>query len=102
MARTEPSKEENEKAIAELKREMRGAHPMKYKNARFGLAMTFGDYNGRTMPLKDSVYRVEAFDVASGQKLSIADFHFDHFDGGMRRETARMMAEELTERINAQ
>lgn len=91
MARTEPNKEDNEVAIRELKSETRGEHPMKYKDARSGLA-------GNDL----CAYRVVAIETEGGQLLQVAHFPFDPFDGNKRRDTARMMAEELVEWINKQ
>lgn len=89
VTRTEPNKEQNEQAIAELKRETRGEKPLKYKDARIGRA--------RTAYIE--CYSVRAVDEY-GQDVQVALFPYDDFDDGLRRETARMMAEELAESIN--
>lgn len=87
--RTEPTKDGNEVAIAELKRETRGTWPLKYRDARSGIAVTSYD-----------AYKVVAT-ADDGQSVTVAIFPYDDFDEGRRRETARIMAEELAERINA-
>ena len=85
--RTEPTKEENEAAIAELKRETRGKLTHEYSDARAG---TFEPH----------MYSVFARSDVGMMDCRIADFYFDHYEGGRSREAARIMAEELAERIN--
>lgn len=89
MARTEPNKDENEMAIAELKRETREAMPIKYREATSGMFVG-------TVP----AYKVIATDDC-GQRVTLALFPYDDFDEGKRRIGARIMAEEMAERINA-
>lgn len=92
MARTEPNKMENDAAIAELKRETREHPPIKYSDATSGL------FNSTI----SSAYKVVATEGSfnGGQRVTVALFPFDEFDGGNRRNAARIMAEELAERIN--
>jgi hypothetical protein len=86
--RTEPTKRENEQDIAALKRETRG-EPMKFIDAVCGVAVT--EYEA---------YKVVATGFLDGQRMTVAIFPYDNFDGGKRRETARIFAEELADRLN--
>lgn len=91
--RTEPTKAENEAAIAKLKREMREEMPIKYRHARTGC------YQWRANHPQPHAYTVKATDDC-GQEVTVAEFPFDDFDGGKRRICARTMADTLAEQIN--
>jgi hypothetical protein len=97
--RTEPNKVENEAAIAQLKRETRGEHPMKYRDARAGATTKVRPMVNSHETWNEHGYTVRAFDD-NGQSVEVAFFPLDDFDEGKRRETARMMAEELADTIN--
>jgi len=95
MAKVEPSKEENDKAVAELKRQIRENEiiDVHFRNARVGV-----------FPVSGSAYRVVAdaqwiengaLKRASSQ--GVADFYF----GAHNRQSARNMAERLADLINA-
>lgn len=83
----ESTKEANEVDIRALRKSFDGELPIKYRDARMG------------MQLMLNVYRVVAMGD-DGQKFLVAEFHFDDFDGGKRRDTARIMAQQLCDSIN--
>lgn len=88
MAKMEPTKEGNDAAIAELKRETRGQVSFKYHDA------VSGQHAGSV-----EAYKVVA-SLERGGRVTVALFPYFQFDGS--RDAARIMAEELAERINAQ
>ena len=88
--RTEPTKEQNEAAIRALKRETREQVPQGFfKDARAGLGATGIEY---------AVWAK----LEDGMIVRIGIFPFDDFDGGKYRIAARILAEELADRINEQ
>lgn len=92
--RLEPTKEENEQGIARMRKELRGELPLKFDNARCGLERGWIDY-------ADGVSTDVSFKVVAnvdGQTVTIAEFPFDSCD--KRRESARILAEELADRLN--
>ena len=93
--RTEPTKEQNEAAIRALKRESKGSISG-LTDARAGLA-----YKGDKV--SPGIYSVVAFCRNGSVQVNVADFWFkEEGDEWMRQETARIMAEELADRINEQ
>ena len=88
--RIEPTKEQNEAAIRALKREGREKPPFLFIDATAGMD---------PHPWPGSyVVKATGEDM---QRVTIATFPFDPFSGD-RRETARILAEELADRINEQ
>lgn len=102
--RTEPTKEENEAAVRALNREARGEKPIKYRDARWGVAAKLiclsvdknGHYVGTTSVHGYAVYAIDD----CGQFVEVAFFMCDDFDGGKRRATARILAQELADSLN--
>jgi len=99
MARTEPNKEQNEAAIRLLKRETRGPLPLKYTDARAGATSKERTTGRGDQTYFEHGYAVRALDD-TGQSVEVAFFPLDDFDEGRRRDTARILAEELAERLN--
>ena len=85
--RTEPTKEQNEAAIRALKREGRSKPPVMLHDAIAGA-------------YSETEYRVIA--SADGcRRFAVARFPFDPYSSD-HKETARILAEELADRINEQ
>lgn len=92
--RTEPTKEQNEAAIRALKRETRGTPSQKLTQARVGIH----NHHAKDCP---GMYSVTAY--VNGQAVNVADVWFhDGVEGWINQDTARIMAEELADRINEQ
>lgn len=94
MAKVEPTKEENDEGIAELKRQIRDGEiiDVHFRNARVGV-----------FPVSGSAYRVvaDAQWIENGhvqrKSIPVGDFYFNEHFG---RQTARIIAERVADSIN--
>ena len=98
MAKVEPTKEENEAGIAELKRELRSNEPegVLRRNSRVGL-----------YPVSGNAYRIVCDEtqlvgarVRQTANAPVADIFFDPSDDHTR-QSARRLAERIADWINA-